>query len=58
MIPGRQCKTLNRIIMSTILSGAAYICKVKAKFEISLTLLFTNFIYQKSSSGAKIRLKD
>ena len=30
--------------MSTILS--AYL-KVKAKFEISLTLLFTNFIYQK-----------
>jgi len=34
--------------MSTILS--AYL-KVKAKFEISLTLLFTNFIYQKSGSG-------
>merc|ERR1712088_972478 len=55
-IPGLQCK-LHQPDYNEYNSKRRRICKVKAKFEISLTLLFTNFIYQKSSSGGKIRFK-
>lgn len=44
-----SANSFNGIIMSTILRTAA--SKVLANFEISLTLLFTNFIYQKISFG-------